>query len=81
MCGIFAYSGDRLDAQDIVIRGLKQLEYRGYDSWGVACIPAKQKQDLLLEKHLGKIGAAVSVDRQASSTAIGHTRWATHGGG
>lgn len=80
MCGIFAYSGDRLDAQDIVITGLKQLEYRGYDSWGVACIPQEKNQTLLVEKHLGKIGAAESGDRRDSKTAIGHTRWATHGG-
>jgi len=80
MCGIFAYSGDRLDAQETVITGLKQLEYRGYDSWGVACIPQENNQTLVVEKHLGKIGAAESGDRRESKTAIGHTRWATHGG-
>lgn len=79
MCGIFAYSGDRLDAQDIVITGLKQLEYRGYDSWGVAYLPTGQEQ-IRVEKHLGKIGTAKLADRQDTSTALGHTRWATHGG-
>jgi glucosamine--fructose-6-phosphate aminotransferase (isomerizing) len=77
MCGIFGYVGDRTNAAKLVLTGLKSLEYRGYDSWGVATI-AKDK--IVIKKKAGKIGTA-NVDELPSSTlAIGHTRWATHGG-
>lgn len=76
MCGIFGYIGTRLDAADIVLEGLKLLEYRGYDSWGVA---VKKDKKLEVDKHVGKIGDA-KVNLPQSSLGIGHTRWATHGG-
>ncbi|MFJ3295411.1 glutamine--fructose-6-phosphate transaminase (isomerizing) [Streptomyces bacillaris] len=79
MCGIVGYVGDQ-SAQDVVVAGLKRLEYRGYDSAGVAVLAdgglaaAKKAGKLVnLEKELG--------DRPlpAGRTGIGHTRWATHG--
>ena len=56
MCGIFGYIGTRTDAAQIVLDGLKTLEYRGYDSWGIA---VKQEDKLAMEKHVGKIGDAL----------------------
>lgn len=77
MCGIFGYLGKRTTAGDVVLDGLKSLEYRGYDSWGIV---VKQKnQQLHIEKHAGKIGEA-NLPSLTSSSGIGHTRWATHGG-
>jgi len=78
MCGIFGYVGKRQDAGSIVIEGLKNLEYRGYDSWGVAM---KTNNELFLKKNIGKISSIKgSQFLQPSSLAIAHTRWATHGG-
>jgi glucosamine--fructose-6-phosphate aminotransferase (isomerizing) len=78
MCGIFGYVGDRKDATVMAVEGLKSLEYRGYDSWGVAW---KEGGTLRHKKEIGKIsgvdGATLSSD---CGLAIGHTRWATHGG-
>jgi glucosamine--fructose-6-phosphate aminotransferase (isomerizing) len=80
MCGIFGYVGTRAEAPQLVLAGLKKLEYRGYDSWGIA---ARQNgvapAHLVVEKRVGKIGQA-STGLAASTVALGHTRWATHGG-
>ncbi|MBU0458796.1 glutamine--fructose-6-phosphate transaminase (isomerizing) [Patescibacteria group bacterium] len=78
MCGIFGYVGKRNDAGALAVEGLKNLEYRGYDSWGIAC---KTDGVVLIEKSTGKISTVDSNDfRESCSLAIGHTRWATHGG-
>ncbi len=78
MCGIFGYVGKRTDAGVIAIEGLKNLEYRGYDSWGIAC---KVKDELVIEKEIGPIGEIKSADfSEKCSLAVAHTRWATHGG-
>lgn len=76
MCGIFGYVGRNNDTPQMVLEGLKLLEYRGYDSWGIAV----QKDDkVIIDKHTGKIGLAKTTLPQ-STIGIGHTRWATHGG-
>jgi glucosamine--fructose-6-phosphate aminotransferase (isomerizing) len=76
MCGIFGYVGPRHDAPSLILDGLKQLEYRGYDSWGIA-VPRDGR--VLVEKRTGKIGQA-QTSLPNSQIGLGHTRWATHGG-
>lgn len=76
MCGIFGYVGKNNNAAQIILEGLKLLEYRGYDSWGIAI---RNGEKIDIDKHVGKIGQA-RVTLPPSSTGIGHTRWATHGG-
>jgi len=80
MCGIVGYVGDR-EAQPILLTGLKRLEYRGYDSSGIAVILPK-KNSISLRKSPGKISALeklVNNKPLAGNTGIAHTRWATHG--
>jgi glucosamine--fructose-6-phosphate aminotransferase (isomerizing) len=77
MCGIFAYIGDRKNAGEIILSGLKALEYRGYDSWGIAT--KTDANQITVIKRVGKIGNA-TIKNEESSIGIGHTRWATHGG-
>jgi len=79
MCGIFGYIGPRKNSLELVIKGLRKLEYRGYDSWGVA---TDMKGDLFIRKQIGKISEAdlSEFEHKESRIAIGHTRWATHGG-
>jgi len=77
MCGIFAYIGDKETAGTLILEGLKSLEYRGYDSWGI--VIKKTDGSTHVEKHIGRIGRA-SFPRFSSQIGIGHTRWATHGG-
>ncbi len=80
MCGIFGYVGTRDEAPQLVLAGLKKLEYRGYDSWGIASREnGRSEPRIVLEKHVGKIGQAETA-LSASGLALGHTRWATHGG-
>ncbi|MBM3231506.1 glutamine--fructose-6-phosphate transaminase (isomerizing), partial [Candidatus Peregrinibacteria bacterium] len=78
MCGIFGYVGSRQDAGKLVVEGLKNLEYRGYDSWGVAW---KRGREFGVEKDTGKI-SAIDSDKFSDNCglAVAHTRWATHGG-
>ncbi|PKL36955.1 glutamine--fructose-6-phosphate transaminase (isomerizing) [Candidatus Peregrinibacteria bacterium HGW-Peregrinibacteria-1] len=79
MCGVFTYYGPKTNAGEIVIQGLKRLEYRGYDSWGIAY---KNNDKINIYKQVGKIGEINSddLDLKPSQVAIGHSRWATHGG-
>ncbi|RLI72165.1 glutamine--fructose-6-phosphate transaminase (isomerizing) [Archaeoglobales archaeon] len=74
MCGIVGYIGFRR-ADEVIISSLKRLEYRGYDSWGVAI----KNSMLSLIKKLGAIGDVEEYKIGESSIGIGHTRWATHG--
>jgi len=78
MCGIVAYVGDK-QAFPIILKGLKRLEYRGYDSAGIA---VNSGSDLKIFKKQGKVAMLEEhvVDQDTSgSIGIGHTRWATHG--
>ena len=78
MCGIVGYVG-KGNAKEIIIDGLKRLEYRGYDSAGIAVV---QDHKILLRKHVGGIENLENLigdDPMRSGTGIGHTRWATHG--
>ncbi|MBT3864740.1 glutamine--fructose-6-phosphate transaminase (isomerizing) [Candidatus Peregrinibacteria bacterium] len=91
MCGIFAYIGNKHNAPELVIEGLKKLEYRGYDSWGIAY---KKHNKVNIHKEIGKISEfdpkdlskpgeselSLGETEQNLFTAIAHTRWATHGG-
>jgi glucosamine--fructose-6-phosphate aminotransferase (isomerizing) len=75
MCGIFGYLGGK-DASKIIFEGLKNLEYRGYDSWGI--VVKNKDGKLLVEKRVGQIGKA-NISFNQSNIGLGHTRWATHG--
>jgi glucosamine--fructose-6-phosphate aminotransferase (isomerizing) len=75
MCGIIGYLGYRR-ADDVITRGLKRMEYRGYDSWGVA---VSEQEALKVHKRAGGIGDIETLDLGDSTIGIGHTRWATHG--
>jgi len=77
MCGIVAYIGEK-DAYPILLKGLKRLEYRGYDSAGVALID----EDLKVQKKQGKVAMLEEhcmAQPMGGNIGIGHTRWATHG--
>jgi glucosamine--fructose-6-phosphate aminotransferase (isomerizing) len=80
MCGIIGYIGAR-DAQPILLNGLKRLEYRGYDSSGMAIILSR-KNTISLRKSPGKISVLEALLRKKpleGTNGIAHTRWATHG--
>jgi glucosamine--fructose-6-phosphate aminotransferase (isomerizing) len=77
MCGIVGYIGKQNSSQ-IVLEGLKNLEYRGYDSWGIA---VNDRKGIEVFKKVGEID--IKKDKlplPKTSSSIGHTRWATHGG-
>src|SRR6056297_1136334 len=77
MCGIVGYIGNK-DAYPILIKGLKRLEYRGYDSAGIAIMNLENK----IFKRKGKVSELEDMVKQeelTGSSGLGHTRWATHG--
>jgi glucosamine--fructose-6-phosphate aminotransferase (isomerizing) len=79
MCGIVGYTGPR-EAGPILIEGLKRLEYRGYDSAGIALVD--ERGDLFLEKRAGKLSnlqTAIADRTPHAAIGLAHTRWATHG--
>lgn len=78
MCGIMGYVGNK-EAWDIVVSGLKRLEYRGYDSAGVVTVSRKR---LRLARQVGHLRALQDATPEGlpGTIGIGHTRWATHGG-
>ena len=78
MCSIIGYLGSD-DASPIIVHGLGRMEYRGYDSVGVAM---GSKNKIMIKKGVGKVAevnANLGLDQLHGSTGIGHTRWATHG--
>jgi glucosamine--fructose-6-phosphate aminotransferase (isomerizing) len=79
MCGIVGYIGKR-NAQEVLLGGLRRLEYRGYDSAGIMTVDSSKKATLLREKgKVGELAKLVSAQSNNDSIGIGHTRWATHG--
>src|SRR5690242_5435286 len=76
MCGVFGYVGRETDVGGAILAALKTLEYRGYDSWGLA---VAANDGLIVEKEVGRINGQ-SRRYPAATIGIGHTRWATHGG-
>ncbi len=78
MCGLVGYTGNRV-ASEVLIKGLARLEYRGYDSAGVACV---RGGELAVVRRVGKlVNLRTALDGApiVSTVGIGHTRWATHG--
>ena len=83
MCGIVGYVGPRVDerAQTVVMEGLARLEYRGYDSAGIALVTGDHVSTAKKAGKLANLQAELEANPlPESSTGIGHTRWATHGG-
>lgn len=79
MCGIIGYVGDEQKAMEVILDGLGKLEYRGYDSAGLAII---ENGNIFIEKRSGKLEnlkKALEGKKEKSFIGIGHTRWATHG--
>jgi glucosamine--fructose-6-phosphate aminotransferase (isomerizing) len=79
MCGIVGYIGDK-QAQQVLLSGLKRLEYRGYDSAGIVTLNSRGGASLLREKgKVAELEKRVVTKKTADQVGIGHTRWATHG--
>jgi glucosamine--fructose-6-phosphate aminotransferase (isomerizing) len=79
MCGIVGYIGRGHSAQDVILDGLRRLEYRGYDSAGIATF---ESGNIAIRRAVGKLANLESVLRDAplsGTVGVGHTRWATHG--
>ena len=79
MCGIIGYVGMKNEAMEVILEGLEKLEYRGYDSAGVALM---ENGKIFIEKKSGKLAnlkKALEGKKGISTLGIGHTRWATHG--
>src|SRR3990167_9164428 len=78
MCGIMGYIGGKR-AKDVLLDGLSRLEYRGYDSAGVAIF---QNSEIKIRRAVGKLAvlrAQLATEPLPGNLGIGHTRWATHG--
>jgi glucosamine--fructose-6-phosphate aminotransferase (isomerizing) len=79
MCGIIGYVGER-EAKPLLLQGLKRLEYRGYDSAGIALREDKRIEYVRAVGNLENLVVAVGPNGSTSKHGLGHTRWATHGG-
>src|SRR3954464_7707828 len=78
MCGIIGYVGTR-DVVPVLIGGLKKLEYRGYDSAGIAVVDGNGVEVVRAEGKLSNLDAKLGEKPLKGSFGMGHTRWATHG--
>jgi glucosamine--fructose-6-phosphate aminotransferase (isomerizing) len=78
VCGIIGYTGNK-NAVTVVLEGLRRLEYRGYDSAGIAFFTEKGVDVVRCKGKIKDLASLVEKKRLSSPTAIGHTRWATHG--
>jgi len=78
MCGIVGYVGFR-DCADVLLAGLRRLEYRGYDSAGIAVRDGAQTRILRCQGKIDRLEALVRAEPPKGQLGIGHTRWATHG--
>src|SRR5947207_13883215 len=78
MCGIIRYVGQR-PAKELLLKGLERLEYRGYDSAGLALLEAEGLDYVRAVGNLQALKEAVGDNGSVSTTGLGHTRWATHG--
>ena len=78
MCGIVGYIGHQ-QAEDILIKGLQRLEYRGYDSAGIAILDGKQLKVVKKQGKVSRLVESMAEVDTSGSLGIGHTRWATHG--
>src|SRR6201993_4781557 len=79
MCGIIGYVGSR-EAKPLLLSGLRRLEYRGYDSAGIALREADGLDYVRAVGNLQNLVDAAGPDGSRSTHGLGHTRWATHGG-
>ena len=78
MCGIVGYVGEE-SCSDILLEGLRRLEYRGYDSAGMAIMEGGEGRILRSEGKLNNLASLLADEKPRGSVGIGHTRWATHG--
>jgi len=78
MCGVVGYLGNK-SAKDVVIKGLKRLEYRGYDSAGVSFLSNGKVKTIKVCGKVSKLKEAVAAQKDDGIIGIAHTRWATHG--
>ena len=78
MCGIVGYLGDK-NAKDVILSGLKRLEYRGYDSAGISTMHSNIMEVTKIKGKVDELLASIPDDSHNGSIGIGHTRWATHG--
>src|SRR5436309_9435579 len=78
MCGIIGYVGHR-QAKDLLLQGLERLEYRGYDSAGIALLEDTGLEYVRAVGNLQTLKQKVGPSSSSATTGLGHTRWATHG--
>ena len=78
MCGIIGYVGSR-ECKALLLQGLERLEYRGYDSSGIALLETDGLDYVRAVGPLGNLKARAGSNGSTATTGLGHTRWATHG--